>query len=83
MAIGDATDGLAAFTLVSQMLLILEEKRVFSSQETRAIVEVCLMNLEKMQAAAKSAAEASAFRSAREPLEDFAKVLSLQKPQTQ
>lgn len=83
MAIGDPTDGLAAFTLASQMLLILENKKVFSSQETKEIVEVCLMNLERLQAAATNSAHAAAFRNAREPLEDFAKVLAQRKPPSQ
>jgi hypothetical protein len=84
MALGDATDGLAAFTLATQILLTLESKGIFSSQETKEIVEVCLANLETQQAGARNPAHVAVFRNAREPLEHFATVLSQRpKPQTQ
>ena len=75
MAVGDASDGLAAYVLSVQILLTLYKKGVFSKLEIKEIVEQCLLNLETQQAG--SGPELSdIYRRSREPLEQLRAALS-------
>ena len=75
MAIGDGADGVAAFMLTTQILLVLQKKGLFSQLETKEIVEQCLLNFETQQANSEPSL-AQLFQRSREPLEQLRTALS-------
>ena len=76
MAVGDPSDGLAALTLSTHMLMMLERKGILTRAETKELVEQCLLNLETQQAASSEPQTQQAYERSREPLEQLARLLS-------
>ena len=72
-----AAAGMAAWTLLTQMLLIFRRDGIMPARQANEIVEACLMNLEHQQAEMneRDPPTAELFRKARVPLEALAKAL--------